>query len=244
MLLFPTAWVPWCLPTHSEHEAAECSLIQRVWIPNKTQNWAKERFVMQQLWVPLQWDFRRWPRMVWRERCLVRQPRVPKGVGFAQEFGPLSCSAWPQLLILSTGRHGAVGGPEGHQKDQRDGTALLRGQSERAGDSQPGEKKTPVRSCFSTWRELIKKMKTKFLIGPLVVEHGAMFLNWKKRKIQAKYKEEFCYNEGSKTLEHTAQRGGKWFIPGNIQGQDGTLSNLILLKMKQGLISGDWTKYL
>ena len=34
-----------------------------------------------------------------------------------------------------------------------------------------------------------------------------------------RYKEEVLYNEGGKTLEQAAQRGGRCPIPGSIQGQ-------------------------
>lgn len=178
MLLFPTAWVPWCLPTHSEHEAAECSLIQRVWIPNETQNWAKKRFVMQQLWVPLQWDFRRWPRMVWRERC------PGQTIQSAQRRG-ICPGVWISLMFCMTPAldPGAQGGPEGHQKGQRDGTSLERAAWESWG--QPAWRREGSREILqpvSTWRELIKKMETKFLIGPVVVEHRAMFLTERRKE--------------------------------------------------------------
>ena len=36
-----------------------------------------------------------------------------------------------------------------------------------------------------------------------------------------RYKEEVFYKESGETLEHVAQKGGRWPIPGNIQGQVG-----------------------
>ena len=34
-----------------------------------------------------------------------------------------------------------------------------------------------------------------------------------------RYKEEIFYHEGGETLAQVTQRGGRWPIPGNIQGQ-------------------------
>lgn len=51
--------------------------------------------------------------------------------------------AWPDVVPSVQERHGPVGAHPGeyHRNDLRDGTPLLRSQTERAGALQPGEKK-------------------------------------------------------------------------------------------------------
>ena len=44
---------------------------------------------------------------------------------------------------------------------------------------------------------------------------------FKLKEGRFRYKEDIFYNEGGKTLEEVAQRGGRCPIPGNIQGQVG-----------------------
>ena len=43
-------------------------------------------------------------------------------------------------------------------------------------------------------------------------------------EFQTRYKEEIFYNKGVETLEQVAQRGCRYPIPGNIQGQVGRSS--------------------
>jgi len=50
------------------------------------------------------------------------------------------------------------------------------------------------------------------------------------------------YNQGRETRAQVAQRDGRCFLPGNIQGQvDGALSNLMEFKMAL-LMAGGWTR--
>ena len=57
--------------------------------------------------------------------------------------------------------------------------------------------------------------------------------------IEVRKMEESLYCEGGETLAQAAQRGARWPIPGNIQGQAGrALSNLIQLKVSLPMAGG------
>jgi len=58
-----------------------------------------------------------------------------------------------------------------------------------------------------------------------------------------RYKEEVFYKESGETLEHVAQKGGRWPIPGNIQGQVGwCLEQSDLVEEVPAHCRGGWTR--
>ena len=81
-------------------------------------------------------------------------------------------------------------------------------------------------------------MGTEFLAGPVATGQGGWF-ETQRGEIQTRWREEMFYAEGGEALAQAAQRGARWPIPGNIQGQAGrALSNLIQLKVSLPMAGG------